>query len=86
MAKDYTDSHGVSVKGKYGNSRYWIRTKANGSNVMSTVIKYDAFDYRSESGGLYAQTGSVMPSGKSFLSVEECEKILAKILKRKELA
>lgn len=86
MIKDYTDSHGVSAKGRYGNTRYWIRTKANGSNVMSTVIKYDAFDYRSESGGLCKQTGSAMPAGKKSVSIEECEKILAKILKRKELA
>ena len=79
---DYTDSHGVSVKGKYGPTRYWIRTTSEGSAVMKTEIRYDAFDYRAN--GLYKVTGSMMPSMKRE-SLESCEKRLAKLLKDKEV-
>lgn len=82
MTKDHTDSHGVSVKGKHGPTRYWIRTTSEGSAVMKTEIRYDAFDYRCN--GLYKVTGSMMPTLKRG-SMEQCEKILAKLLKGKEV-
>lgn len=84
--KDYKDSNGTNVKGRFGTDRYWIREFTEGHwdagkfQIMASIIVYDAFDYRGD--GLVRRGGTVGPR---FLNRAAAERHLSKILSKKEV-
>jgi len=80
MNNTRTDSNGITIKGKHGNGRIWIRTTADGSRVMQSVIGYDAFQYHHN--GLYKKVGYLTTKP---ATLEDCVKFLEKKTSKMEV-